>query len=352
MGDDQAGHDEPKGVDVEAVTAWFVEHVEGVHPPLRFALLPGGHSNITHRVTDGRGASWVFRRPPLGHVLASAHDMAREYRAIAALGPTAVPVARAHGLCEDPTVTGAPFYVMDHVAGHVLHHLDDAVTHLDQPQRRRAGLSLIDVLAELHTLDVDRIGLGDHGRRDAYVERQLRRWHGQWEQSKTRDLPALDRVHAALAADVPEPGPAAVVHGDYRFGNVLCGADGPIAAVLDWEISTLGDPLADLGYTVNYWVRPGDDGPFADGQPTLAPGMPERDEILARYAERTGRDLARIDYYRAFSYWKSACIAEGVYARYLGGALGDTSGVDLAHFERSVVGLAEAAERALRAAGH
>ena len=320
-----AAQDVP-GIDAPSVTTWFEQHVPGARGPLGFELIAGGHSNLTYGVSDATGTiRWVLRRPPLGNVLATAHDMGREHRIIAALAPTAVPVPVTHGLCEDEEVNGAPFYVMDFVEGTVARNKAIAET-LSVAQRRRAGEAIVDVLADVHAVDLDAVGLSDLGRHEGYIDRQLKRWHGQWEKSKTRELPVVDEVHAVLAANVPEQGPATIVHGDYRLDNCLVGGDGSIAAVLDWELCTLGDPLADLGLLMVYWAEPGDPAPSPPAGPTTAEGFGSRKEVLERYAERSGRDVSGIDFYRAFGYWKLACIIEGVYARYAAGVMGRGDG--------------------------
>ena len=310
-----------KGVDVPAVTAWFEAHIAGATPPLRFELIAGGHSNLTYRVDDGAGHTYVLRRPPLGHVLATAHDMGREHKIISALGPTDVPVAGALGLCTDESVNGAPFYVMDHVDGHVLRDAG-AAQQLSVEARRNAGLSIARTLAAIHAVDPDAVGLGDLGKKEGYIARQLKRWYGQWEQSKTRELPAIDEVHDALLARIPEQGPASIVHGDYRLDNCMVDDGGDIIAVLDWEICTLGDPLADVGLLMVYWTEPDDATSMLLGAPTVTEGFLTRKQVLDAYAEASGRDLGQIDFYTAFGYWKLACIVEGVYARYVGGAMG------------------------------
>jgi aminoglycoside phosphotransferase (APT) family kinase protein len=325
MADAAAAQDVP-GIDAPSVTSWFHEHVPGAEGPLGFELIAGGHSNLTYGVSDASGTSrWVLRRPPTGHVLATAHDMGREHRIISALGPTAVPVPVTHGLCEDEDVNGAPFYVMDFVDGTVARSKTIA-EGLGVEQRERAGESIVDVLVDIHSVDLPAVGLDDLGRHEGYIERQLKRWHGQWEKSKTRELPVVDEVHAVLAANVPEQGPATIVHGDYRLDNCLVGADGSVAAVLDWELCTLGDPLADLGLLMVYWAEAGDPDPMPPDAPTTAEGFGSRKEVLERYAERSGRDLSKIDFYRAFGYWKLACIIEGVYARYAAGVMGRGDG--------------------------
>lgn len=334
----------PKGIDAERLVPWMVEHVAGVVTPVSFELLAGGHSNLTYAVTGGDGRQVVLRRPPTGQLLASAHDMGREHRIIAALGPTDVPVPPALAMCDDESVNGAPFYVMGYVEGHVLH--DRATTEAAVPAATRPGLahSLIDVLAALHSVDPDEVGLGDLGKKQDYIPRQLRRWSRQWEQSKTRELPVMERVHAELERRIPDQIGASIVHGDYRFGNCLS-ADGRIAAVLDWELCTLGDPMADVGYLMNNWMQPGESAMGREEAPTAAGGFPDRDEVLAHYADATGRDVSMVEYYRAFSYWRLAAIVEGVLARYLGGQMGEHD--DPTVFRVQVDSLAEAAAEAI-----
>ena len=334
------------GIDVGPVSAWLVAHVPGVEPPFRFDLITGGRSNLTFLVTDTAGRRMVLRRPPLGHVLATAHDMAREHRILSAVGRTDVPVPAVLGLCEDVAVNGAPFYVMDHVEGLVLDSPAKGEA-LPVALRRPTAEHLVDVLAALHAADVDAIGLGDLARREGYVERQIRRWTTQWASSRTRELPAIDRVAEHLAAHVPEQQGVAIAHGDYRFGNCITDVgEGRIAAVLDWELCTLGDPLADLGYLGVYWAGPG--GESRHNDPTALPGFPSYREVVERYAAATGRDVSGIDYYVAFSTWRLAVISEGVYARYLHGAMGqqDESAAVLDQFR---VATEELADRALAA---
>ena len=317
---------EVEGIRHEQVTSWFRDHVPGVEPPLSFELIAGGHSNLTYRVVDAAGGTWVLRRPPLGQVLATAHDMGREHRIIAALGPTPVPVPPAIGYCDDEAVNGAPFYAMGFVDGHIVRDAATATTALGVEERRAAGESLVDVLAAIHAVVPDDVGLGDLGRREGYIERQLKRWHTQWEQSKTRELPVVDEVHAYLSARVPEQGAATIVHGDYRLDNCIVGDDGRVRAVLDWELCTLGDPLADLGLLQVYWTDATDDHPALLTAATAVDGFPTRKQLIDRYAEQSGRDVSNLDFYVAFGYWKLACIVEGVYARYAGGSMGRSGG--------------------------
>ncbi|WP_436792714.1 phosphotransferase family protein [Actinospongicola halichondriae] len=334
-----------QGIDQDAVEAWYLANVEGTETPLSFDLIAGGHSNLTFAVTDASGRKTVLRRPPLGQVLASAHDMGREHKIIAALADTQIPVAATFGYEPDDAVNGAPFYVMDHVDGHVLRDRA-AAEKLSVEARTHAGHSLVDVMAAIHSVDPDAVGLGDLGRKEGYIERQLKRWYGQWNKSKTRELPEVDAVHDALLANIPEQGPAAIVHGDYRLDNCMVDDNGDVIAVLDWELCTLGDPMADLGLLMVYWSEPGDVTPTL-GAPTLSEGMISRAEAVERYAASSGRDVSNIDFYTAFGYWKLACIVEGVYARYVGGSMGAREGNDFDHFARQVEAMAAQATAAL-----
>ncbi len=324
-----AGGDGVIGIRPDGVTQWFSENLEGVKPPLSFELLAGGHSNLTYRVTDTTGASWVLRRPPTGLVLATAHDMAREYRIIGALGPTPVPVPDAIGLCEDDSVNGAPFYVMSHVEGAVLAE-DIEAEALPLGARAVIGQSVAEVLADLHMVDPDAVGLGDLGRKDAYLARQIKRWRRQWSESKTRELAAMEEVAEALEQHMPEQIGSAIVHGDFRLGNMLVRPDG-VAAVLDWELCTLGDPLADVGYVLNNWVQPGEEqvGRGTANSPTMAGGFGSRQLLVERYEELTGRSIGDVSYYQAFQYWRLAAIVEGVLARYLEGVMADEADTDV-----------------------
>jgi aminoglycoside phosphotransferase (APT) family kinase protein len=315
---------EIKGIDGPAVTAWFEEHVAGARGPFEFALIAGGHSNLTFGVTDANGQRYVLRRPPLGQVLATAHDMGREHKIISALGPTDVPVAPALGLCTDESVNGAPFYVMDFVDGLIVRDAS-VVDHLTPEARRNTGRSIATTLAKIHAVDPDAVGLGDLGKKDDYVARQLKRWYGQWEKSKTRELAEIDEVHDALLSRIPEQGPAAIVHGDYRLDNCMTDETGEVIAVLDWELCTLGDPMADVGLLAVYWTDP-DEGGVLLTSPTAQEGFLRRREVLDAYAQASGRDLSQVDFYIALGFWKLACIVEGVYARYAGGSMGSDGG--------------------------
>ena len=314
--------DHIRGIQHDAVSAWFEANVPGVVLPLTFELIAGGHSNLTFKVTGADRQSYVLRRPPLYQVLATAHDMGREHKIIAALADTDVPVPREFGLCEDEAVNERPFYVMEFVDGLVVRNQKQAV-ELAPELRQAASASVAQTLARIHAVDVDEVGLGDLGRKEDYISRQLRRWLRQFEESKTQDRSEIQAVHDHLAARIPDQGPAGIVHGDYRLDNCMLGDDGRVAAVLDWELCTLGDRNADVAQLLVYWAEP-DDPEFAlDSPPTAAPGFASRNEMLDLYQEASGRDLHNFEFYMAFGYWKLACILEGVYSRYVGGAMGD-----------------------------
>ena len=333
-----------EGIDRAGVEGWFEENVPEAKPPLSFERISGGRSNLTFGVRDTDGRAWALRRPPLGKRLGSAHDMGREHRVIAALQETPVPVPPVVGLCEDEAVNGAPFYVMGFVEGPILRSAEDAKA-FDEAERRAIGERVVDTLVAIHEVDPDAVGLAELGRKEAYVERQLRRWYGQWEKSKTRELPTLDGVHERLSARIPEQGPATIVHGDYRLDNMILSPSGEIAAVVDWELCTLGDPLADVGMLLVYWSEEGDDFMPLFAPATIAPGFPTRDEVRARYAECSGRDLGQIDFFLALGYWKLAIILEGVYARYASGQYGKTD-EGFQEFAKIVERLAAAADEA------
>ena len=328
-----------EGIDDRAVSAWMIEQVPELCLPLRFELISGGHSNLTYAMTDTSGRRYVLRRPPLGHVLESAHDMGREYKITTALKGGAVPVASTIGLCTDVEVNEAPFYVMAYVPGPVL--LDaEATVQLALSDRSALGPDMIDVLAALHQLDPDAVGLDDLGRKQAYLQRQMKRWSQQWQATETHSVPAMDESTRLLAERMPEQHGASIVHGDFRLGNMIVN-DGRVSAVLDWELCTLGDPLADVGYLLNSWVQPGEvEGNMAA---TAVGGFCERTLLAERYAAKTGKDLSQIDYYRAFSHWRLAAIGQGVYKRYLVGAMGENRDVDLDAHRESVTRHAEAA---------
>lgn len=336
----------PRGIDVKRVTEWMADAVPGVAPPLSFSLIAGGRSNLTYEVTDAGGSRFVLRRPPTGPLLPTAHDMAREHRVISALAPAGVPVPTALALCRDPEVTGAPFYVMSFVAGYVLRTPYDAERAFTPPERRRVGEALVDTLVKIHQIDPQAVGLGDLGRTQGYIERQLKRWYRQYcsarDDQKGPHVSAIDRVYERLSAAIPEQSSTGIVHGDYRLDNTVVHPDQSIAAVLDWEICTLGDTLADLGQLLVYWNQGTETSPLS-ASATSAEGFGSRDDLLARYSQTSGRSTAGIEFYMAFAYWKLACILEGVYTRYLAGAMGD-SDFDYSFYPDSIRDLSRQAE--------
>lgn len=291
------------------------------------ALISGGKSNLTYRVASPAGEA-ILRRPPLGHILPTAHDMTREYRVLTALYGTAVPVPRTLLLfTEENSPLGVSFYVMERVIGHVCRDRLPA-GYAETPEERRAiGDALVDILAALHRIDPEAVGLGDFGRPQGFMERQLRRWSQQWERSKTGDLRSLDQLRDGLVAKVPPTAISAIVHGDYRLDNTLLHPTRPgeIVGVLDWELSTLGDPLADLGALLVYWSESDDGELLAEARivppVTAAKGFPSRAEVVERYARLTGFDVSAIGWYEAFAYFKVAVICQGIAARVAGGAM-------------------------------
>ena len=325
-GDASAVARAPKGIDPGPVSAWLASEV-GVVAPLDFDPIAGGASNLTFVVTDAAGRKVVLRRPPTGHVLASAHDMTREHRVISALAPTPVPVPPALGLCTDPAVTGANFYVMDYVEGSVVFDRTDAA-EVDETVRPVMARSIVDTLADLHSLDPDDVGLGDLGRREGYCARQLRRWQRQVDEGSDRDLPRVRELHDRLLASIPEQQGTGIVHGDYRLDNCIMAADGTMAAVLDWELCTLGDVLIDVAGLALWW---GDTergrGRLAD-MPTTVDGFGTPADVLERYSKRSERDLSSLDWYVALQFWRVACIIEGVRVRHTAGAMGDNQHYD------------------------
>ncbi|WP_280346456.1 phosphotransferase family protein [Nocardia neocaledoniensis] len=306
------------GLDLDRLGPWLRAALPGVGPELSGQVLAGGRSNLTYTVRDGASA-WIVRRPPLGHVLATAHDMAREYRVMAALRQTSVPVPAMFALCEDAEVIGAPFYVMELVEGRPYRHAAELAT-LGPLRTEAMSAALVDTLADLHAVDPAAVGLADFGRPEGFLTRQVSRWKKQLDASRTRALPLADELHALLAADIPAESAVGIVHGDYRLDNVLVDENDRPAAVIDWEMATLGDPLTDLALMVVYGrlaAQLGRNAVVADA--TSAPGFLTEDEIIARYTARSDRDMSRFGFYLGLAAFKLAVIIEGIHYRFLHG---------------------------------
>ncbi|MFF7332123.1 phosphotransferase family protein [Streptomyces sp. NPDC090306] len=313
--------DHPPGLDLDRLRGLLDRERPGLaRGPLSGRLIEGGRSNLTYAVTDGT-SRWVVRRPPLGHVLATAHDMRREHRVISALHPTTVPVPAPVLLCEDEDVLGAPFYVMEFVDG-TPYRTSGQLVPLGPGRTRAVALSLVDTLVELHGVDPAAVGLADFGHPDGFLDRQLRRWGKQLDASRNRELAGIDELHATLGRKLPRSPAPSVVHGDYRLDNVLIGEDDSITAILDWEMSTLGDPLTDLGLLVMYGTPlEVPDAPISTT--ASAPGHPTPAELVERYAAGSGREVSGVSWYTAFAWFKLAVILEGIHYRY---TLGQTVG--------------------------
>jgi aminoglycoside phosphotransferase (APT) family kinase protein len=310
--------------------------------PLEADPVGEGHSNVTYLISRAGGA-WVLRRPPRPPLPPSAHDVLREARLLSAVQDARVRTPRVLATCDDESVIGAPFYVMERVEGDVLTS-DVPAAIDDEAARARIGEELVDALVEIHAVDWRACGLEGYGKPTGYLDRQLRRFGGLWEHNRTRELPVLDRVTAWLAEHKPESGEATIVHGDYRLGNTMFAPGAPprLAAIFDWELATIGDPLADVGYLVATWAQPGDaeDALFGLSAVTRRPGFPTREQLIARYEERSGRSMSDVRWYMTLALWKSAVFLEGSYKRRLAGTTED------AFFDRLEAGVPAIAERA------
>jgi aminoglycoside phosphotransferase (APT) family kinase protein len=343
---------EVQGIRAQPVARFLQDRVPDAKGPFRFELISGGRSNLTYRVREDRpgGRTWALRRPPLGHVIATAHDMAREFRVLSALADTRVPVPRPLALCEDDAVNGAPFYVMEFCDGVVL---QDRVPegYLRGPDDgRRISQALVETLVALHAIDYREVGLTGFGRPEGYLERQVRRWAKQWEANKTGELPEIETLLQRLARALPAHSDHAIVHGDYRLGNMALDRDDPgrIVALFDWEMSTLGDPLADLGYTLIYWVEAGEASDVEGTQITARPGFFTRAQLVEGYAVASGRDVSAVDFYQVLALTKLAVISEGIYKRF---TLGKTLGEGFDQMKRMTGPLAARALAIAEAAG-
>jgi aminoglycoside phosphotransferase (APT) family kinase protein len=334
---------------VDPLREHLAQALPGDDAPLEFERIGEGHSNITYLVRRGADR-FVLRRPPRGPLPPSAHDVLREWRILDAIKDTPARAPRTLLACDDESVIGAPFYVMEYVEGTVVTSAVPA--GLDTPaERRRMGLDLVDALAEVHAVDWRACGLEGFGKPTGYLERQVKRFTGLWDYNKTREVPRVQEMRDWLAGNMPESPEATIVHGDYRLGNTMVADDPParVIAIFDWELSTIGDPLADLGYMTVTWIQPGDpaDTMFSSlSAVTRRDGFPSRDEMIAHYEGATGRSMSALNWYQALALWKAAVFMEGNYKRSLAGTTDDPF---LKLFDEGVPALAEAAYEASRA---
>ena len=307
----------PPGIDRSRVEPWLTEALPGSRGPYGFRLVAAGGSNLTFELTDADGHRWALRRPPVGRGLATAHDVLREWRVLSALHhhPTGVAVPEPVALCQDEAVTGAPFYVMGFADGTILRTAEDA-ERADPEVLRVAADSLLTTLIALHGIDAETVGLGDLGPPTAYVERQLERWRRQYDDGRVRRVPLIEELHHRLSRTVPtQTGPPGLLHGDYRFDNLVIDDAGQVVAVLDWELCTRGDPVADACWSLQYWADPDDPDAFLTSSPTTVAVLPRRAEMIGRYAALSGRPLDHWPWFEIFGWWKMGCIVEGVHAR-------------------------------------
>ena len=336
----------PRGIDLPRLTPWLTERLPKLTPPLRFTRVGEGQSNLTFRVDDAAGYAMVLRRPPLGEILASAHDMKREPRILSGLAEAGARVPHTLAYCDDPEVTGAPFYVMEHVDGLIVTKVDTA-ERLAPKARATAARSLVQTLTELQAVDLDAAGLADFKRPESLASRQLRRWTRQWHASKTQELPVVEETAELLEARMPEERESVLVHGDYRLDNAVLSPEGEVRAVLDWELCTVGDALADVGLLVAYWNElgsaAGQAGALFREPVTAVAGFPTGAELATEYARASGRDIAELGFWIAFAYWKVAIIVEGVYRRWLNDPGNGSGAGELQPAVARLAGLARAA---------
>ncbi len=344
------------GLDPLRVSAWLAEHTPVV-PPVEFGLIAAGGSNLTYKLTDAAGDQWVLRRPPVGELLASAHDVAREARILSGLGPTDVPVPDVVGVCSDTDVTGGSFFVMRYVEGRIIRTTEHG-QELGSDAARTAGTTFFEALATIHTTDVAAAGLDTLSRPDGYVERQLRRWHQQYAQTAGDEASPLEtEVHDRLARAIPADvfsGTAHLVHGDFHIDNAVFDDDLRVIAVFDWELATLGHPIADLSWALLFWAEPGEQEPFLQSPPSIAPGFPTRADVVETYRRATGYDVSALPYFDAFTSWKMACLLSGSLMRSrrgAGGGLQAKGRVDHDALLRRLLGVFERASSQLDAAG-
>jgi aminoglycoside phosphotransferase (APT) family kinase protein len=331
-------------LDLQALSAYLEREGFSQGRGIAVEQFPGGHSNLTYLVQFEGGGEYVLRRPPLGPVAPKAHDMVREFRVLRAVHPLFPPAPKPALLCEDLAILGAPFYLMERRRGLVVRRENPPEIGDDQRLRRRIGEALLDTLVDLHAVDVSRPPVSGIGKPAGFLARQLSGWFERWQRSRTRDLPAMDRLMEWLSARLPASGEAALLHNDYKLDNVMLDPADParVVAVLDWEMSALGDPLVDLGILLCYWPEAGDPPERRESisPVTAMPGWPSRADLVQRYAALTGRDVSRIAYYEIFAIFKIAVVLQQIYHRY---HLGQTSDPRFAGMEGRVLGLVQVA---------
>jgi aminoglycoside phosphotransferase (APT) family kinase protein len=325
-------------IDLAALESWLTANVGGFQGPLTLAKFPAGQSNPTYRV-DGASGTYVLRRKPFGKLLPSAHAVDREYRLLSALHPLGFSVPEPLALCEDPDVIGSIFYVMEMAKGRA--YADGALPDFDPATRGEMYDQMVDTLADLHSIDPDAAELGDFGKPGNYFERQVMRWTRQYRDSQTDYIPQMERLIAFLPETIPEQSRTSIVHGDYRIDNVVFDGDGTLTAVLDWELATLGDPVADFSYLAMQWMMPADGGAGLAGLDLGALGIPSLEEIVARYSARSGVPVAgQLDWYFAYNLFRLAGIIQGIKKRVIDGTASHAQAAELA---KRVPTLAEAA---------
>jgi aminoglycoside phosphotransferase (APT) family kinase protein len=331
---------------VAALEAYLAQHLPEPAAPLAVEQFPHGHSNLTYLLRSG-GKEFVLRRPPFGNQVKTAHDMGREFRVLSKLSRVYSPAPRPYVYCDDTAVLGAPFYVMERRRGIVLRRAHNPGLSIDAPTARRLSEALIDNLALLHGLDYKAAGLADLGKPEGYVTRQVSGWITRYTNARTDPLPEMDRIAEWLTDHKPAESGAALIHNDYKYDNVVLDPTDltRMVAVLDWEMATVGDPLMDLGTSLAYWVEAGDPEPDREGAfgPTAVPGSLTRQELVARYADKSGRDVSGMLFYYCFGIYKTAVIIQQIYARYV---RGHTRDARFAHLNERVAALCQTALRA------
>jgi len=311
--------------DTARVEAYLKQNLSGLKGPMQVLQFPGGHANLTYLARFGE-RELVLRRPPLGPVAPKSHDMAREYRVLSKLAAHFPPAPHAYLLCEDPNIMGATFIVMERRRGIVVRSSIPPELERHPDVNRRISFALIDVMADFHDIDYEKVGLGDLGKPEGYAERQVEGWKGRWERAKDQDLPIFDEMYTWLVDHMPRSAKPGLVHNDLKFDNIMLDPDDPahVVAILDWDMTTLGDPLIDLGTLVCYWAEAGDpEMRGATNALTARPGFPKRAEIAARYAERRQVDISTLPWYEAFGLWKTAVVLQQIYIRYVRGQTQD-----------------------------